>query len=400
MTAAGIAANRPDTVRLPAPLADVTRSRNAWIEVDLGALDVNVAALRAACAPGVELIAIVKANAYGHGAAVLGPALASMGVARLGVAWMAEAVALRRAGARGPLIVLGHSFPADAPAAVEHDITLTVHSLELGNALSAAATSAGTTARVHVKVDTGLHRFGLPLDDAVALAEQLRTLPGIDVEGLWTHMANADEADDSFSDQQLDIFAEAVRRLPWIPYRHAANSASILRRPGLHFEGTRAGLAVYGVAPGPHAPASGLRPALQIKARLARVVELQPGDGVSYGLAWKAAAPATVGLVPVGYGDGWHRRLGHGSGDVLVHGVRCPLVGLVMMDHFMVDLTALPGAASEGDEVVLLGTQDAETISADELAERAGTISWDILASLQARLPRLYHRQSLVEAID
>lgn len=380
-------------------LAEVTASRNAWVEVDLEALEANVQALRAVIGPHVELIAIVKANAYGHGAAALGPRMEAMGASRLAVAWMGEALALRAAGARGPILVLGHAFPADAAAAVQHDITLTIHSEELALSLSRAAEEAGRTARVHVKVDTGLHRFGLTAGEAVALASTARGLPGVDVEGLWTHIANADEEDDSFSDEQFSVFSRACAALPWIRYRHMANSATILRRPQLHLEGVRAGLALYGVDPGPHAAAGNLQPVLQLKARLARVVALKEGEGVSYGLSWKATKPSLAGLVPVGYGDGWKRSLADG-GHVLIHGRRCPVIGRVMMDHLMVDLTGLPEATAEGDEVVLLGRQGAGGLTATELATVAGTIGWDILASLQARLPRLYHRRGAVEAID
>jgi len=399
MTAAGAGALRGEGAALPRPLDSLTASRNAWAEIDLGALEANVATLRSAVGAGVELIAVVKANAYGHGAAALAPRLEEMGADRLAVAWVSEALALRAAGARGPLLVLGHAFPADAMAAMESDITLTIHSMATARAVSDAAVAAGRMARVHVKVDTGLHRFGVTPEAAVALAEAARVLPGVEVEGLWTHIANADEEDDSFSDQQLEVFGRVVAQLPWIPYRHVANSASILRRPAMHFDGVRAGLALYGVAPGPHTHGRGLRPILQVKARLARVVDLAQGEGVSYGLAWKAERPSVAGLVPLGYGDGWRRSLA-GGGEVLVSGQRCPIIGRVMMDHFMVDLTGLAARPSEGDEAVLLGSQGADCITADELAGRAGTISWDILASLQARIPRLYHRAGMVEAGD
>ena len=230
-------------------LEDATAQLNAWIEVDLEALRSNVDTLRQRFGPEVELIAVVKANAYGAGAEGFVPALEAAGVRRFAVVWVAEALGLRKLGIRGDIMVLGHAFPADAQAAVEHDITLTVHSLELGRALSAAAVRLQKTARVHIKVDTGLHRFGVTLEEAVALADALRALPGIEVEGLTTHMANADEPDDSFADEQHERFAEAARRLPWIPYRHTANSATALRRQELRYHGVRIGLALHGLVP-------------------------------------------------------------------------------------------------------------------------------------------------------
>ncbi len=378
-------------------LSSVTASLNAWIEIDLDAVDNNVRVLRTAMGPGVELIAVVKANAYGAGAAGLAPALEAMGVDRLAVVWPAEALALRASGATRPILVLGHAFPGDAEAAVAQDITFTCHSLALGKALSTAAVAHGTTARVHVKVDTGLHRSGVGVEEGVALAEALRALPGIEVEGLTTHMANADEADDSFADEQHARFAEVSARLPWVPYRHTANSATALRRSELRYQGVRVGLALHGVLPA-NSPDPGLRPILALKARLARVSDVAPGDGVSYGLTWRAERPTRVGLVPVGYADGWRRSLGN-RGRVLVGGRSCAMVGRVCMDQFLVDVTDVPGAA-EGDEVVLLGQQDGERITVDEVAQLEETITWEVLASLQARLPRVFHRGGLVERVS
>ena len=378
------------------PLAEATASLNSWLEVDLEAVAGNVAALRARLGPGVELIAVVKANAYGVGVEGFVPALEAAGVERFAVVWPAEALGLRQLGVKAPILVLGHAFRADAEEAVLRDITLTCHSRELGDALSEAAVALGRVARVHIKVDTGLHRFGVTIEEAVDLARYLRELPGIDVEGLTTHMANADEADDSFSDVQQAAFLEATKQLPWIRYRHTANSATALRRPGLRYDGVRIGLALHGVLP-PNTSAPATQPAISLKARLARVADVEPGEGVSYGLAWRAERPSRVGLVPVGYADGWRRSLGN-CGAVLVRGQRCPMVGRVCMDQFLCDVTDVPGAA-EDDEVVLFGTQGEAHIGVDEIAELAGTISWDVMASLQARLPRVFHRHGIVERV-
>ena len=344
----------------------------------------------------MELIAVVKANAYGAGAARLAPALEGAGVDRFAVVWPHEGYMLRQAGVQRPILVLGHAFPADATQAVRSGLTLTCHSLELGEALSRAAQASGTTARVHVKVDTGLHRFGVTLDEAVELASRLRELPRLEVEGLTTHMANADEADDSFADEQHRVFRAAAERLPWIPYRHTANSATALRRTELRYSGVRVGLALHGVFPD-HTSGPELRPVLSLRARIARVADVAPGEGVSYGLTWRAERPSKVALVPVGYADGWRRGLGN-RGAVLVGGQRCPMVGRVCMDQFLVDVTEVPGVR-EGDIATLIGGDGADSITASEVAATAETISWDVLASLQARIPRLYHRDGAVEAI-
>jgi len=377
-------------------LGEATASQNAWIEVDVGAIEANVAALRAVIGGGVELIAVVKANAYGAGVEAFAPALEGAGADRFAVVWPAEALALRRFGITKPILVLGHAFPADAESAVAADVTLICHSLELGEALSGAAVSQGRTANVHVKVDSGLHRFGLELDNAVELAEALRELPGLRVEGLTTHMANADEQDDSFADHQHAVFAEAARRLPWIPYRHTANSATALRRKELRYDGVRIGLALHGVLPD-NTPGPALTPVLSLKARLARVTPVHPGEGVSYGLTWRAERESRVGLVPVGYADGWRRGLGN-TGRVLVRGQSCAMAGRVCMDQFLADVTEVAGAA-EGDEVVLLGQQGPGRITAEEVASLTDTIPWDVFASLQTRLPRFYHRGGVVERV-
>ena len=377
------------------PLAEATTNQNAWIEVDLEAATANVRLLKQAMGTA-ELIAVVKANAYGAGAAALGPALERAGVDRFAVVWPHEGYMLRQAGVSLPILVLGHAFPADAVPAVRSALTLTCHTLELGQAISEAAGRAGVTANVHVKVDTGLHRFGLALDSAVELAERLRALPNLHVEGLTTHMANADEADDSFADEQHRVFKLAAERLPWIPYRHTANSATALRREELRYSAVRVGLALHGVMP-PNTAGGAVTPILSLRARIARVTDVAPGEGVSYGLTWRATEPSRVALIPVGYGDGWRRGLGN-EGSVLIRGKRCPMVGRVCMDQFLVDVTDVANVA-EGDVVTLIGSDGNDAISAAEVAEAAGTISWDVLASLQARLPRFYHRHGAVEAI-
>jgi len=376
-------------------LSEVTAALNAWLEIDLDALAANVRSLKALLGP-VELIAVVKANAYGAGASVVAPALEEAGVDRFAVVWPHEGYLLRQAGVTRPILVLGHAFPADATQAVRARLTLTCHSRELADALSAAAVAAGTTLPVHIKVDTGLHRFGIELDEAVALATYCRGLPGIEVEGLTTHMANADEADDSFSEEQHRRFEAAARALPWVPYRHTANTATALRRPAFRYSGVRIGLALHGELPANTAGPE-LRQVLALRARLARVAHVAPGEGVSYGLTWRASRPSRAGLVPVGYADGWRRSLSN-AGEVLLRGRRCPVIGRVCMDQFLADVTGVPGAA-EGDVVTLLGADGSERLTATEVARLAGTIAWDLLAGLSGRLPRIYHRSGQVVTI-
>jgi alanine racemase len=383
----------PSPSRRTETLETATRNLNAWIEIDLATFEANLSAIRGAIGSGVEIIAIVKGNAYGHGAGAIARAAEAAGVERFGVAYVPEAVALRAEGITAPILATEHAFPGEAEAIVHARVTPTVHSRELADALSAAASQLGTTARVHIKVDTGLRRFGVPIEEAPALANYCRALPGLEVEGLLTHMANADEADDGFSSEQQALFESVRRQLPWIPYHHAANSATALRRSMLRHSGVRVGLAMHGLLPA-HTRDPGLHPTLALKARVARVVDVAPGEGVAYGLTWRARRPSRVALVPVGYADGWRRSLGN-VGEVLIGGHRCPMVGRVMMDQFLADATDA-GAVAEGDEVVLLGSQGSETITADDVARETGTISWEVLSLLQARLPRVYHRGGAV----
>lgn len=376
-------------------LAEVTTALNAWVEVDLDALAANARTLKQLLGR-VELIAVVKANAYGAGAAAVAPALEAAGVDRFAVVWPHEGYLLRQAGVTRPILVLGHAFPADARQAVRARLTLTCHSRELADALAAAAAEAGVPATVHIKVDTGLHRFGIEAGGALALADYIRQLPWLDLEGLTTHMANADEADDSFSELQHERFAAVAERLPWVRYRHTANTATALRREAFRYDGVRIGLALHGELPA-NTPGPALRRVLALRARLARVTDVAPGEGVSYGLTWRASRPTRAGLVPVGYADGWRRSLSN-AGEVLVGGRRCPVIGRVCMDQFLADVTDVPGA-TEGDIVTLIGENGSERLTATEVAQAAGTIAWDLLAGLSGRLPRIYHRSGHVETI-
>lgn len=376
-------------------LARATADLNHWIEIDLDALDANATAVRTRLEPA-ELIAVVKANAYGHGALEVSRSLSVQGTEWLAVAWLSEALHLRRAGISCRILAMEHIFPANAVAVVTNDIDVCCHSLELAGALAKEGLRLGRPARVHLKVDTGLHRFGLALADATALGEKLRGMPGLEVAGLWTHMANADESDDSYSDSQAAMFDAAAAAMPWIPFKHSANSATALRRPELRHSASRVGVMLYGVVPD-NTPDPGLRPVLSLKARAARVMDLAEGDGVSYGLEWKAKGPARAALVPVGYADGWRRSLGN-KGAVLVGGQRVPMIGRVCMDQFLIDVTGV--AATEGDEITLLGKQREESITAAEVAALTGTIPWETLSALGRRIPRIYHRRGEVVAMD
>lgn len=371
--------------------------RPVWAEIDLDALTHNVRTLAAQAAPA-RLYAVVKANAYGHGAAAVASAALEAGAAGLCVVCADEGEELRRAGIAAPVLILGFSPASEAETIVGARLTPTVCSMQTALALSRFATRRGITQKVHVELESGLNRSGLPLDELVAFAESIRALPGIEVEGLYTHFAAAEEGDQTFTRRQYELLLEASRRLPWIPLRHCSPTAGVLASPDMALDIVRAGIGIYGYHP---APGCGdgieLRPVLALKSRVARLIDLAPGDTVGYGRAWEARAPSTIALVMCGYADGLRRALS-GRAQVLLHGRRAPIAGRIAMDMCMVDVTGIAGVAAD-DEVVIMGRQGDEAIDADELAALADTISWEILAGISARVPRLYLRGGTTVAV-
>jgi len=360
-----------------------------WLEIDQGAIIDNIGQMLELT--GVRLMAVVKANGYGHGIAEVVRVAESAGATYCGVARVEEAFELRRAGIEAPIMVLGCTPDDCLVDAVGQNIALTLFHSEQVNVLSAAAGVAGRPARVHVKVDTGMSRLGAPPALAFELLRRLTEAPGVEVEGIFTHFARADEPDEPTTAVQerrfLDLLAEVevVGLRP--PLAHAANSAATLTRPGTHLDMVRIGIALYGMAPSPGTPLpTGFRPALTWKARLTHIQKYPPNSGVSYGHVYKTRGEETIGVVPVGYGDGYRRVEGN---QVLVHGQRVPVVGRVCMDQLMVQLDDVP-QAQVGEEVVLIGSQGDEQISAEEIAVRWGTINYEVTCGLGARVPRVY----------
>jgi alanine racemase len=370
--------------------ADLWSGRPCWAEIDLDAIAHNVRAL-AACAAPAQLYAVVKANAYGHGAVPVGAAALEAGASGLAVVCADEGEELRRAGIDAPVLILGVSPATEAEKIVELDLTPTVCSMQGALALSRFATARGETRAVHVELESGLNRNGLPLEELVPFAESLRQLPGIEVEGVYTHFAAAEEGDQAFTRRQYELLLEASARLPWIPLRHASPTAGVLALPEMSLDIVRAGIGIYGYHP---APGCGddveLRPALALKSRVTRVIDVAAGDTVGYGRAWTAERRSRVALVMCGYADGLRRALS-GRAQLLVRGRRAPIAGRIAMDMCMLDVTDIPGVAPD-DEAAIIGSQGDERIDADELAALADTISWEILAGISARVPRIYLR--------
>jgi alanine racemase len=371
--------------------------RPVWAEVDLAAIRHNVGVLAALAAPA-RVCAVVKAGAYGHGPVESARAALAGGASWLAVALVEEGAQLRDAGIDAPVLLLSEP-PAEAMAdVVGLGLTATLYT-EAGVAAAAAAATSGTPLPVHVKVDTGMHRVGATAADAVKLALTVEERPELALEGLWTHFAVADAPDDPFTEVQHRRFTAVLDELAGLGVRprlaHASNSAGVLAHPDAHHDLVRCGLAVYGVAPSPalEAQAATLRPALALKARVSLVKEVEPGEGVSYGLRFRADRPTVIATVPVGYADGVPWRLTGAGGEVLVGGRRRPIAGAVTMDQLMVDCGPGGGGGrpvAVGDEVVLLGRQGDEEIGAWEWAARLGTIAYEVLSGIGARVPRVH----------
>ncbi len=369
-------------------------SRLTWAEVDLAAVRDNVTALRALVAPA-RMLAVVKADGYGHGAVPVSRAALEAGADGLGVALVEEGVQLRDAGIDAPVLVLSEPVPAAAGVVVEHGLTPVVYTSTGIEALAKAVAvgGRGMPLDVHLKVDTGMSRVGCRMEDAFELAAKVVGLPELRLAGTCTHFAVADEPENPYTRLQIDRFDTVLAMLrsagidPGVA--HACNTAGALAFPAARYDLVRVGIGVYGVPPATAlAGAVALRPALSVKARVAFVKTVPARTGVSYGLRYETDRETRIATVPAGYADGVPRNLGHAGGVVLVHGQRCPIAGTVTMDQLMVDVGDLPVVT--GDEVVLLGAQGDESVTADEWADRLGTIGYEIVCGIGPRVPRRY----------
>jgi alanine racemase len=365
---------------------------SAWAEIDLGAIAHNVRVLTAALKPPAKLMAVVKANAYGHGAVAVAQTALQHGAEWLGVARVAEGSELRAAQIAAPILLLGPMAPAEASEAVRARLSVAITSLAVARALSAESRAQDVVTPVHLKIDTGMSRFGVPADEAVAYARALLAMPSLRLAGVFTHFAGSDEPDQSFTHEQAGRFHSTLHGLEQagitIPTRHAANSAAMLSSPDFHFDMVRVGIALYGICPTAWLPLrDALRPALSLKSRVAFVRALPPGASVGYGRIYTAGSATRAALVSIGYADGVRRALSN-IGEVLIREKRARILGRVSMDQLVVDADAC--GAHEGDEVVLIGKQGGAQIGVEEVAAWALTISYEILTGITARVPRVY----------
>ncbi len=373
-----------------------TRRYVTWTEIDLDAIAWNVLRLKKHVGEHTELMAVVKANAYGHGTLPVARVALQNGATRLAIGRVDEAIKLRKAGIDVPILLMCFTTPAQSPDIVRYRLTPTVNALKQAQALSKAVAAQGAPPLpIHIKVDSGMGRFGLMPDEVLDFARAVAAIPGLTLEGFYTHFSTADEADTSHTHRQFALYRQLLHQIEeaGIPVRikHVANSAATMRFPEMHLDMVRCGIAIYGLYPSPGMERSlDLRPAMALKSRVGRVRTLPSGWAISYGRTYVTTRPTLVALVPVGYGDGYHRILSN-RGAVLICGQRAPLLGRVCMDQFVVDITGITGV-EEGDPVVLLGRQGQDQIHADEIAAWAATINYEVVTAILPRVPRVYIR--------
>ncbi|MDF9408015.1 alanine racemase [Pelotomaculum isophthalicicum JI] len=368
-----------------------------WAEINLDAIANNVREIRRVTKSTAKILAVVKANGYGHGAVEVSRVALANGATWLGVARISEGVALREAGLEAPVLVLGYIPPEQAVEVVRHRLSQAVYTREMALVLAEAAARGGTRAKVHIKVDTGMGRIGLVSGpDIVDEILRLAKTPYLEVEGIFTHFANAD-ADKNYTKMQLERFldiTEALRKSGLdIPLKHAANSPALMEMPETHLDMVRAGIIVYGLNPSDRLKHTGLKlyPAMNLKAKVAYVKTVPAGFKVSYGCTYTTAKPTVIATLPLGYADGYPRSLSS-KGEVLLNGRRRPVIGRVCMDQIMVD-AGNDSHIKMGDEAVLIGRQDDEEITADDIAMKLGTINYEVVCMISLRVPRIYVKQ-------
>ena len=363
-----------------------------WAEVDLAKIRRNVARLKALLSPGTRLLAVVKADGYGHGGPMAARAALDGGADWLGVARVHEGAALRQAGITAPVLLLAEPNARLIPRAVDLDLVPTLYTRETANQFAQAARQAGRSIPVHAKVDTGMHRYGLAPEAVSRFIDGINNTENLKIEGLWSHFAVAEDVLNPYTKHQFERYCDVLADLGPAAgknlIRHLANSAGLMTFPEAHFDMVRTGIAVYGIHPSPDLRERVLlEPAMSFKSRVGLTKVLEEGESVSYGQRYAMPRRGLVATVPCGYADGLRRALTN-TGDVLIRGCRYAIAGTVTMDHLMVDLGG--DHAEVGDEVVMLGRQGTAEITAQEVADRLSTIPYEIVCGIGARVPRVY----------
>jgi alanine racemase len=363
--------------------------RDTWAEIDLDYILSNVASVKKLLPQEVEIIAVVKANAYGHGDVKVAESALNAGATYLAVAFMDEAIALRNKGIKAPILVLGATRPEDVELAIKFDITITVFQIEWIKSAQSFLPK-DKILPVHIKLDTGMGRIGIRTKEELTAVEQMISSDKrLEIEGIFTHFATADEVDQTYFDKQIEVFHDLLSVMEEQPkYIHCSNSAAALRFSKANFNAVRLGIAMYGLTPSleiEHEIPFPLKEAFSLRSRLVHVKKLKKGDKVSYGATYEAEDEEWIGTIPIGYADGWIRRL-QGQ-EVLVEGKRVPIVGRICMDQCMVKL---PHEVAVGTTVTLIGRENEEFISVNEIAQKLETINYEVPCIISTRVPRLY----------
>ena len=374
---------------------DLKKIRAAWAEVDLDALAHNMREVRRLAEKNAEVIAVIKADGYGHGAKKIAQTLLDNGADRFAIAVLDEGIELREAGFKVPISILGFTDKERAEEIVRHNLEQAVYSWDLAEALSKEAVKQGKEAKIHIKVDTGMGRIGLkPEVASVQLIKKISQLPNIVIEGIFTHFAVADAIDKEYTKGQYEKFnwicGELEKENVKINVRHCGNSATIIDLPDMHMNVVRAGIMLYGLKPSDEVMLDKLelKQVMSLKVRISHVKEIEAGKSVSYGRKFIAEKKSMIASLPIGYADGYTRMLS-GKAEALVKGRRVPVTGRICMDQCMIDVTGIEDV-KVGDEAVLFGKQGDGFIHIDELAEKLGTINYEIVCMISKRVPRVY----------
>ncbi|NLY44146.1 MAG: alanine racemase [Clostridiaceae bacterium] len=369
--------------------------KRAWAEINLNYLAHNMQEIRRITSKNAEIMAVVKADAYGHGAIQVSKTLLANGADRLAVAFLDEAIQLRNAGIDASILILGSTPEQWVEQLIDNDIVATVYNYSLSSAISNAAIKKNKTARIHIKIDTGMTRLGFKCgESSIKTIMDISRLPGLEIEGIFTHFASADEADTKFTWEQFQRFMYICNKLEekglHIPIKHVCNSAAILRFPEMHLNMVRPGIVLYGLQPSNEMDMSKiqLKPVMQVKTVITHLKEVEKGTPVSYGRVYTTSQNSLIATVPIGYGDGYSRVL-TGKANMIVRGKKVPVVGRICMDQCMIDVTGVEGV-SIGDEVIVFGDSNGCSISADDIAEQMGTINYEVVCAVGKRIPRVY----------
>lgn len=374
--------------------------RPVWAEINLDNLAHNIKEIKRVT-KAKEIIGVVKADAYGHGALDIAPTLLDNGVTRLAVAVLNEAVELRRGGIQCPIMILGYTPPNLLDLLIKYDIEQTVYSYDLAKEISDKAIEGSKIAKIHIAFDSGMGRIGfLPREEDISEVERISKLPNIKIDGIYSHFSTADEKDKNYTYEQLKKFNWFYNILQergiQINIRHIANSAAIIDMPETHFEAVRPGVILYGYYPSEEVDKTKvyLKPVMSLKTNIVHLKKVPIGEYISYGRKFKTERESIIGTLPVGYADGYTRSLGE-EAKVIINGKLVPVVGRICMDQCMVDLTNVPDV-NLGDEVILMGEDSESKMTADELASILGTINYEVLCMISRRVPRVYVKDKKV----